>query len=194
MCTAIILGALGVMLAAKLAFHGVARRHAYAHGCGGRGWRRHAYGYGHGACAPDDGPDDGGPGHGGPRAGRGHGRGFGGGGLGRGAERWMLRWLSERLDATPGQEKVIASSLAAMVKVMRDAKGALGDSRGAIGDALRGDDFGHDKLGEAWVAQDQALEKVRLELVTELQKIHEALDDGQRKILADLVAKGAFGP
>lgn len=206
MCGMFIVGVLGAMLAAKLTFHGLRWRHAHA--CGARSTGRcAAYGDPHGAWAPDDGPEDGPPGAGEGRyrrgrGGFGHGRGgfgrgregFGRGGFGRGtAERWMLRWLSERLDATPGQEKVIAASLDVMSKAMRDARASLVDSRATIADAVRGEEFGHEKIGEAWVSHDHAFEKVRLELVTELQKLHEALDEEQRKILADLVAKGAFG-
>ena len=178
----------------------------------GRRWHRgHGYGCGYrggcgggggGECGPDD---FGGGGGGGFRRGwrghRGWGRGFGSGFPGGGFDRddddvgggpgpVLLRGLFERLSTTPGQEKVIAEAL----KDLRSAfkKSAEEKAKGAkqVAEALRGDDFKVENMGEAFSHLDTSNEAIRDATFSTLAKIHDALDERQRKILADLVGRG----
>ena len=169
-----------------------------------RGGRRWGHGYGHGRCGSTGGgagcDEGGGCGGGGFRR---HHHGFGGwrGGW-RGGRDWggedddagpgpvLLRGLFERLSTTPGQEKVIAEAL----KDLRAAfkKSAEEKAKGAkeVAEALRSDDFKTENMGEAFAHLEEGTNAVRDATFSALAKIHEALDERQRKILADIVGRG----
>lgn len=102
----------------------------------------------------------------------------------------LLRWLFERLETSPGQERVIRQAAEELQDVLREVRGKWKDSLGEVAEALRGDEFGHEKIAAAWVRQDGALEQARLALVENLQKVHEALEPHQRKVLAELLERG----
>lgn len=169
-------------------------------GCGAGPWGygRHGYGQGpfsaHGACPSGDEP---------PSARRcspsgchaGHSYGFGGaGGYPRGyregAGRWILRPLFERLDATPGQERVIITAfeaLKAQRESVRDAVRATGTDAAR---AFRGESLDETHLGEAFAKQDAALEAAQKALFDALNSVHQALDPEQRRVLADWMERG----
>jgi Spy/CpxP family protein refolding chaperone len=146
----------------------------------GGGW-----GYGYGGC-----------GHRGAR-------GFGGGRWGVGfGPRWMLRRLFQRLETTPGQEKVIFEA----IDDVRDAAGKFRDesrqARQDIGGALRGETFDQAKVREAFTRHDELIANVRKSVLAGLAKIHEALDENQRRELASVLesfghhghwGRGAYG-
>lgn len=181
-------------------------------GCGGGGWGRRGYGYG-GGCGGGrwgggygwgghgGGWDErGGPeygehgGHGGPF--RTHGRAWGGGGFRRGGmQSFFLRRLFEHLDATPGQEKVIAAAVEEMRQAMREHRSELQKTRADIAKAMRGANFDEVVLGELFARHDTAIEAMRKAAVGALGKVHEALDERQRARLADLLEQypGFFG-
>jgi hypothetical protein len=164
----IIIGILALVGLTKLVGFAVCRaRGHHRGGCGrgGYGRRCHGGGHHHGRGRWRDHEEDGGPGY-------------------------FLRWIFERLDATPGQEKVIREAFEEIRNAVREAKVDFRKSRSKVADALRNDEFGHDDIGEAWVGQDGLLEKVRLKISSALQRVHEALDEKQRKILADLIERG----
>lgn len=102
----------------------------------------------------------------------------------------MLRWLFERLDTTPGQEKVIARSFDVLSEAAGELRSTFARSRAQLASAVRGEELSHAALAEAWVGQDAALEKARTTLTTELDQVHEALDARQREILARLLEEG----
>jgi hypothetical protein len=146
-----------------------------ARGWGGRGWGHH-----HGPWSREDrGDREGGEGD---RDGFGFGR------------RFMLRFLFEKLDTTPGQEKVIAEVFDEIKEAIKTAKGDWASSRSRMADAMRGDEFDHEAAGDAWAKHDTTFESMRLKVTTAMQRVHEALDERQRKILAELIEKGGpFG-
>lgn len=181
-----IFGALAALALAKLAACGLRRRAYYrggygpwgggCHGGHRRGWHHHGW---HGGDGWDG--DRGEEAGDGPRA-RGPGR------------KAALRWLFERLDTTPGQEKVILEAVDQIFEAAKQAKGEWRLSFGDVAKAMRGEEFGHDSVGDAWVRHDALFEKVRLSVVTALQHVHAALDDKQRKILSELLERGGgFG-
>ncbi|HEY4224067.1 MAG TPA: hypothetical protein VGO62_22080 [Myxococcota bacterium] len=151
-------------------------------GCGHRGWHGHHHHHGFG-------------GFGGGRRGfdpfddR-----FGGDdddGGARGPGPVLLRGLFERLRTTPGQERVIAEAL-------RDLRGAFkksAESKAAgakqVAEAMRGAEFKTENMGEAFAHVDESNETIRDATFAALAKIHEALDERQRKQLADLIGRGA---
>ena len=76
-------------------------------------------------------------------------------------------------------------------EAVRDFKGLGRKHKRDLADILRGDEFDHEAVGEAWSEQDAALEKIRLRLVTSMQKVHEVLEPRQREQLADML-EGAW--
>lgn len=120
--------------------------------------------------------------------GRGWGRGFGF----RGPRDFILRRLSERLDATPGQEKVIAKALDEVHEAMHAAKKQWKGSRGDVAKAVRGDHFDAVHLGETFAKHDEAIDGLRKAFTSAMQSVHDVLDERQRAVLADLIEGGGF--
>jgi len=134
-----------------------------------RGHRHHHYGYG-------------GFGHHGHH---GHRRGFGG--------RFFFRRVLERLDTTPGQEKVIREA----IHDLRDEAGSLRSevrrTRGDLAQALRGPELDRAVLDRVFAKHDEVIEKLRVSLLTSADKVHSTLDEQQRKRLADMIESGPWG-
>lgn len=141
-------------------------------------------GCGPAACGPGGGPGWGGWGRRGWGPGPGGGRGF------------FLRSLFERLETTPGQERVITGALdelRAAAKQVRDPQKGLGD----LAAALRAESFDEAAAAKFSVEAEEAFATIRTAALDALRKVHEALDDRQRKLLADWIERrGArgFGP
>ena len=106
---------------------------------------------------------------------------------GRWSWRGRMRWLFERLDTSPGQEKVIvqaADDLTEAFEKMRDEPSA---TRAAIARSLRGETFDSASLRELDARHDELIDNLRKTLRASLSKVHEALDPKQRRELADLL-------
>lgn len=116
--------------------------------------------------------------------------GFGRGGFG---PRMMLRGLFERLDTTPGQEKVIAGAIADLRAQAADAKSGLVGARRDVAEALRQESFDETLLGGALSRMDDAVDTMRKSALDAFGKVHSALDERQRRILADLIETGPRG-
>lgn len=153
-----------------------AGRHGYGGGCG-HGWHGgHGHGHGHG--------------HGEHRGGGG---GWGGGwreGFRGGARNFWLRGLFERLDTTPGQEKVIKQAAEEMFEATRSGRGELEQSRKDVANALRSGIVDETAMGELFARHDEKLREVRKAFVGAFAKVSEALDEDQRKQLADMLERG----
>ncbi len=166
-----------------------------------RGWgHHHGWGYGHGGgCGDSSGCGSGWRGHHGhgrhswhDRGGPGAGSSWGGG-FGANAESFILRRVYERLETTPGQERVIAEA----VREMRENGGksfeTLRASREDIARAMKTENFDETALGESIARQDEALESLRKTAIGALARVHAALEPKQREILADMIARGPSG-
>jgi Spy/CpxP family protein refolding chaperone len=116
------------------------------------------------------------------RGGRGH-RG--------GPRRWMLRRLYQRLDTTPGQEKVISEVVDDVERKAWAARDQFFNARASYARAMRGEHFDNAAVGEAFDSQQAAVEEVKKSVREALSKMHEALNPEQRKALGDLIE---FGP
>jgi hypothetical protein len=198
MCGGLLLGAIAAIALIKIAKCAFRWHHGYyGRGCAYGGYGGYGGGYGEG---------DGCGGHGGwgrrGRFGRHWGRRDEGEGEARGegfGKRYFLRWLFERLDTTPGQEKVILEAFDEIREAMKKAKGEWRASFSDFAKAIRGAEFDHGAVGEAFVRHDGVFEQARMAVITALQKVHEALDEKQRASLADLIEaapgrfKGRFG-
>lgn len=108
-----------------------------------------------------------------------------------GWNRWMLRRLFERLDTTPGQEKVVAQAVEDAQRVMWQAREEFFRARGEYAKAMRTEQFDGEAVNAAFDKQQETVDELKKTLKEKLQAIHEALDPRQRQVLADLIE---FGP
>ncbi len=153
----------------------------------------------HRGCGPRGGGYFGG--HCGPRSGGCHGGhdAYGGGGGGPFARgdwhspeglRWLLRPLFERLVTTPGQEKVMIEAAEGLRTKLAEVREVLRASGSDTAKAFRAERFDEASMGDAFARQNAALESVQRAGIDALMKVHEALDDRQRRDLADLMDRG----
>ena len=154
-------------LVGALCLYGLARtmrggRWAYAHGHGHGGWGRRWGGWRHEGW---DGP-------------------------GRPGGRGPLRWLFERIDTSPGQEKVIAEAADALRATMRGWHDDTERMRSDVARSIRGETFDAAALEEAFARAEARMTGVRETLRGQAARVHEALDPRQRAELADLLASG----
>jgi len=122
--------------------------------------------------------------------GRWYGHGYGGFG-----PRAALNSVLARLDTGPGQEKVISEAFSEFIERARTSGREVRDTRRTVAEALRAERLDDARLNEVFGRHDAALDQVRRAGVDAMRKVHEALDERQRKILGDLVESGfhAYG-
>jgi hypothetical protein len=104
--------------------------------------------------------------------------------------RAMMRWLFERLDTTPGQERVIRDAVENFVDSAIGARREFESSRADVARAMRSESFDAESMGEAFGKHDNVLSDLRKSAVEQLAKVHEVLDDKQRARLAELIEAG----
>ncbi|HMJ52381.1 MAG TPA: hypothetical protein VK540_09900 [Polyangiaceae bacterium] len=92
-----------------------------------------------------------------------------------------------RLEATPGQEKAILTALDELKEKARELRGAGRDVRADVARAIRGPMLDDVALEGATARIDDATLKLRAVARAAIAKIHEVLDDRQRKMLADMI-------
>lgn len=139
--------------------------HCGSGGHGGGPWGAHWHRHGHWG---GDGRDDWGASHG-------------------GSGPFWLRGVFARLDTTPGQEKVIREVVDELRAHGRDLGAEFGRARTDLADALRADTIDATALGEAFGRHDDALDRARKAAIGALAKLHEALDERQRRLLAQWI-------
>lgn len=100
---------------------------------------------------------------------------------------FMLRWLFERLDTTPGQEKVIRGAADELFDKLRGTRQTLRETRSDVARAFRADDFNAEILGDVFARHDGALDDLRKTAVGSLARVHDALEPAQRARLAELL-------
>lgn len=104
--------------------------------------------------------------------------------------RAIMRWLFERLDTTPGQERVIRDAVENFVDSAMGARREVESSRADVARAMRSESFDAESMGEAFGKHDNVLSDLRKSAVEQLAKVHEVLDDKQRARLAELIEQG----
>jgi uncharacterized membrane protein len=104
--------------------------------------------------------------------------------------RAIMRWLFERLDTTPGQERVIRDAVENFVDSVMGARREVESSRADVARAMRSESFDAESMGEAFGKHDNVLSDLRKNAVEQLAKVHEVLDDKQRARLAELIEQG----
>jgi Spy/CpxP family protein refolding chaperone len=143
---------------------------------------RCGYGYGYGGgCG---GGDFGGP------FGHRHGSRQGGFGFRGFGPRFFLRRLFERLDTTPGQEKVILKTAEELRDLFRKAKDEMRETRSEFARIFRGDVVDEATLQDIFVKHDTVISETRRGAVEAVRKAHEALTEEQRSQVADFLERG----
>jgi len=120
------------------------------------------------------------------RHGHWHGHGYGWG------PRGAVNAVLARLDAAPGQEKVIVAAVEEFIDRARESGRKVRDTRRDFASSVRGDQVDETRLASVFGEHDAALSDVRRAALDALRKVHEALDERQRKILADIVESGGY--
>ena len=127
------------------------------------------------------------------RRGRGwHGRWHHGGRRGGWGARAALRVLFERLDTSPGQEKVIASVLEDLWTSKREVGEEFIQTRRDVARAMQGTSFDEAALSDAFTRQDALIARLRENMKNAMATVHEALDDRQRKTAGSLLESGGL--
>jgi hypothetical protein len=101
-----------------------------------------------------------------------------------------MRWLFERLDTSPGQEKVLVQAADDLTEAFEKMRDEMSAARAAMARSLRGETFDSASLREMDAKHDELIDNLRKTTRASLSKIHEALDARQRRELADLIEHG----
>jgi len=129
-----------------------------------RGHRHHFYG--HGGC------------HGGHR--------------GRGGRFFFHRAL-QRLDTTPGQEKVIREAISDLKEEAWNLKSEVRGTRSELAQAIRAPELDKAVVDRVFAKHDEVIEKLRASFLRSAEQVHGTLDERQRKQLADMIESGPWG-
>ena len=105
---------------------------------------------------------------------------------------FVMRQVLEHLDTTPGQEKVIREAWKELRDSARSLRGEADKTRGDLASAMRAGYFDETTMGELFARHDTAMDGLRKATVGSLAKVHEALDESQRRKLASLIENGPF--
>jgi uncharacterized membrane protein len=98
--------------------------------------------------------------------------------------------MFERLDTTPGQEKVIQQAFEDLREKGRAAKNDMKTARAEIAKAMRSTSFDEVSVGTATAQVEAVMDSMRKAGIDAFAKVHEALDERQRGLLADFIENG----
>jgi len=98
-----------------------------------------------------------------------------------------LYWLSDRLQATPGQERAIAAALERVLAAKEKARGDLAKVGAALARELRSPQLDRDALQREVSQAHGELVHVEEAVLDAASEIHEALEPEQRRRLAELL-------
>jgi hypothetical protein len=105
---------------------------------------------------------------------------------------WWLGFVSRELDTTPAQERVIQREVHTVLEKAHEARSGLRDGRADLARAVSGPAFDDGAAAAAFAPAEHAVGDVRGAAIDALRRIHEVLDDEQRKRLGELVEGGRF--
>jgi hypothetical protein len=111
----------------------------------------------------------------------------------RAGQAFWLRALSERIDATAAQEKVLRAASDELKTLGKSTREALKLARADVAQAFRSPVFSEEAVGQATARIEGIMEDARKTGIGIFAKVHEALDEKQRDILAGLFENGLSG-
>jgi hypothetical protein len=109
---------------------------------------------------------------------------------GRWGGRHFFHRVLDRLDTTPGQEKVIRSALHDLKQQAWDLRSEVKQTRSEIAAALRTPELDKALLDRVFAKHDEVIEKLRASTLHAVEQVHGTLDEQQRRKLADLIESG----
>jgi Spy/CpxP family protein refolding chaperone len=133
-------------------------------------WHRRGHGWAGGGCSPR----------------------FGGGGALGSRRGGIMRWLFERLETTPGQERVIGDAVMQLRKEQVAIREEIGLTRADLARAVEGGIVDEAALEETFARHDRLLAQLRVGWVEALKTVCETLEPRQRKEVADVLARRGF--
>ena len=112
---------------------------------------------------------------------------------GRRGGRFLFRRVLDRLDTTPGQEKVIRTAISDFKEEAYNLRGEVRGTRGELAEALRSPELDKAAIDRLFEKHDELIEKLRASFVRTADQVHGTLDERQRKQLADIIESGPWG-
>jgi hypothetical protein len=103
---------------------------------------------------------------------------------------FVARALSERLEATPAQERVIRDATEEFREAAKKLKGEGKRTRADLATSFRKGHFDEVLFGELFARHDNEITDLRKAFIGMGARIHDALDEKQRARLADLIEAG----
>jgi hypothetical protein len=113
------------------------------------------------------------------------GRGYGG--------RFFFHRILDRLDTTPGQEKVIREAIHDLKEEAWEMRSEVRGTRSEVAQAIRAPELDKALIDRAFAKHDEVIEKLRASLLRTAEQVHGTLDERQRKQLADMIESGPWG-
>ncbi len=107
--------------------------------------------------------------------------------------RFFLHRVLDRLDTTPGQEKVIRDALHDLGEEAWTLRREVKGTRSEIAAALRAPELDRSALDRVFAKHDELIEKLRSSALTAADQVHGTLDERQRQKLADMIEQGPWG-
>lgn len=101
-----------------------------------------------------------------------------------------LHHVLAHLDTAPGQEKVIFAAAREFEDRVRESGKALWETRREVAEIVRAEHLDEQRLGETFRKHDATLADFRSAFTDTLRKVHETLDERQRKVLSELIEAG----
>jgi len=105
-------------------------------------------------------------------------------------QRALLYRAFERLETTPGQEKVIRNVVNELKRDAGDAHRSLGEWRQELARAMRGNAMDSHSLESLFARQDEDIRRLRDRAADALASVHDTLDEEQRERFASWIEKG----
>ena len=99
----------------------------------------------------------------------------------------MASWIASRLDASPDQYRVIRDEAEKFQDKARELRREIRLSRDDIATAMAGSSFDEEVMGESFSRQDDRIREAREQLVGALARVHDVLDDRQRRRLHEMM-------
>ncbi len=107
--------------------------------------------------------------------------------------RFFFHRILERLDATPGQEKVIRDAIHDFKEEAWSLRSEVRGTRTEVAQAIRAPELDKALLDRVFAKHDEVIEKLRASLLRTVEQVHGTLDERQRKQLADMIESGPWG-
>jgi hypothetical protein len=107
--------------------------------------------------------------------------------------RFFFHRILDRLDTTPGQEKVIREAIHDLKEEAWSLRREVRSTRSELAEALRAPELDKALIDRVFAKHDEVIEKLRASLVSSADKVHGTLDERQRKQLADMIEAGPWG-